>query len=450
MAREQDMRKHRDRALAYTAAGKPKAALAEYRKMLTLQPRDAAVRQKVAELEARLGRPREAIAEYEEVAAGYAQSGFLLKAIAICKVILQLDPAHRATQDRLAELCARERDDRERRGPRPAATTPAAAPPPPEPIDLGALRALSEPAAPEADLDIEIELDEEPLTPLPAAPAGPPAGLRTPLFSDLPPEVFTTLLERLELRAASAGEVIVAEGDRGDSMFVLVQGRVDVWRRGADGDGRQPVASLTDGAFFGEMALVADVARLATVTAATDALLLELTRPMLAELIAGYPAVRAVIERFYKQRLLENVFRANAILRALPPDRSEAVVEAFAPRYVEAGAVLCTQGEAACGLFLVLRGRCEVLRRDERGETAFPELTEGELFGEISVLTGRGATATVRAATPCVLLQMPVADVHRVVLSDPGTRAAITRLGSERLRRTAEILRQRDLAPALI
>ncbi|HSN34317.1 MAG TPA: hypothetical protein VLU41_16625, partial [Ideonella sp.] len=49
----------------------------------------------------------QAVRQLERAAEGYAKGGFLLKAIAVCKVVLQLEPAHTATQATLAELYAR-------------------------------------------------------------------------------------------------------------------------------------------------------------------------------------------------------------------------------------------------------------------------------------------------------------------------------------------------------
>ncbi|HEY3354475.1 MAG TPA: cyclic nucleotide-binding domain-containing protein [Polyangia bacterium] len=411
---EQTMREHRQRALAYIAAGKTKPALAEYRGLLELAPGDVGVRQKVAELAWRLGQRDEALQEYQRVVDGYAAAGHLLKAIAICKVIRQLAPGLPAAEDKLRELCARECAERGRRG----ATGSHAI--------VGALGVTAPPPAGAPD---PARLD----------PAGLPA---TPLFSELPREALAAVLGRLALRTVPAGQTIVAEGEPGDSMFIVVEGSVEVWRRDPAQGGRVALATLTDGAFFGEMALVTRAVRFASVTAVADSTLLELTRAVIDELAATQPTVATVIDRFYKERLLADLLGANPIFRLLPPVKKRDVVEAFAVRYVPAGTVLCAQGQPGAGLFVILRGACRPSHAGPDGVAlTYPDMVEGDLFGELSLISGRAATATVRAATDCVLLHMAIEDVQRLVLSDPAANEAIRKLGGDRLSRTFELLR---------
>ena len=416
---EQQLRHHRDRALSYVAAGKLKPALEEYRRMLALQPGDAAVRQRAAELAARLGRTEEALADYQAVVDGYAGAGFLLKSIAICKVMLQLDPTRTDAQEKLAALYAKDRTARGLGAASPTATAAG--------------------AAPATDLPSEADAPPLPLDPDRLSP--------TPLFSELPRDALAAVVAGLRLRCVAPGEAIVTEGERGDAMYVVVSGRVEVWRRdpaaapGTDAP-RVPITTLVDGAFFGEMALVSNAARLATVTAVEETQILELSRAVVDELTGRYPSLAQVIDRFYKERLLANLLAANPIFRPLAPERKQSVVAAFAVRTVPAETTLCDQGQPGTGLHVILRGRCRVSHVEPSGtELAYPEMTEGDLFGELSLLGSRPATATVRAATTCVLLHMTADDVRRLVLSDPQAEGAIKRLGAERLGRTFEMLR---------
>ncbi len=93
-----------------------------------------------------------------------------------------------------------------------------------------------------------------------------------PLLAVLAPRV----VERMALEAASlrvgAGEVIIAEGDPGDRFYVVAAGRAEVTQSGTH------VRDLGDGGWFGELALLRDSPRTATVTAATDLELLAIDR----------------------------------------------------------------------------------------------------------------------------------------------------------------------------
>jgi MFS family permease len=101
-----------------------------------------------------------------------------------------------------------------------------------------------------------------------------------PIFAPLPEPTLEHLAARLEPRLVAAGDVVFREGDYGDRFFLIEKGEVEV-------DLGQTVAVLGPGDGFGEIALLNDVPRTATVTARTDATLLALEREEFLETVAG-------------------------------------------------------------------------------------------------------------------------------------------------------------------
>lgn len=101
-----DARQLRDEATAAVAAGKHKRALECYLELERLEPSDAQWPKRAGETYRRLGKQRDAVSAFERAAERYAQNGFLVQAIAVCKLILQLDPSHVDTQQRLAAINA--------------------------------------------------------------------------------------------------------------------------------------------------------------------------------------------------------------------------------------------------------------------------------------------------------------------------------------------------------
>lgn len=74
-----------------------------------------------------------------------------------------------------------------------------------------------------------------------------------PLFQHLPPEEIRTLIPHIHSRSYKSGQIIVAQGDAGDSLFIIESGEVDIID---DANGRKEIARLSRGDIFGEMALV--------------------------------------------------------------------------------------------------------------------------------------------------------------------------------------------------
>jgi voltage-gated potassium channel len=93
---------------------------------------------------------------------------------------------------------------------------------------------------------------------------------RVPLFSHLEAASIADLVTMLRARTVPAGTTIIRQGDRGDAMYFIASGAVDVVSTGGK-------LRLEEGEFFGEMALLSREPRSATVTAvgATDLLVLD-------------------------------------------------------------------------------------------------------------------------------------------------------------------------------
>src|SRR5713226_5166209 len=123
---------------------------------------------------------------------------------------------------------------------------------------------------------------------------------------ELPRELMVELLQRLSLRSAEQGEAIVVEGEPGASMFVLVHGAVQVVRQLPGGEPRV-MDEMEEGSIFGEIALLADVPRVASVIASEESLVLEVSRELLDEMSNRHKALPELLQRFYKERLLANL-----------------------------------------------------------------------------------------------------------------------------------------------
>jgi hypothetical protein len=124
----------------------------------------------------------------------------------------------------------------------------------------------------------------------------------SPLFGDFSRGELLAMMKGLQLQVFDAGDIIVAEGDAGDSLFILTSGIVKAYVRGKDQHLRH-VRTLHDGDFFGEISIFTGGRRTATITAATRCELLELDRPTLDSITAAHPHVSEVMRKFYDERV---------------------------------------------------------------------------------------------------------------------------------------------------
>jgi len=118
---------------------------------------------------------------------------------------------------------------------------------------------------------------------------------QTLMGSGLQPAERAVLAGMLIERRLARGEYVFRSGDPGDSMYVLMHGQIGIWLPPKDGgdtltEGRRLV-SYAPGVVFGEMALLAGMARSADAIAEADAIVLELPREQYDRLMADYPAL---------------------------------------------------------------------------------------------------------------------------------------------------------------
>ena len=104
------------------------------------------------------------------------------------------------------------------------------------------------------------------------------------LFAGIDDDVGREVLDALETARVPAGRAVIEQDDPADRLYVVARGTLAVTRRGPDG-APVPLATLSDGDTFGEIALLHDVARTSTVTTTTDTTLLSLSRDRFGKLM---------------------------------------------------------------------------------------------------------------------------------------------------------------------
>ena len=115
-----------------------------------------------------------------------------------------------------------------------------------------------------------------------------------PLFQELPIGAVGKINEKLQVVLVSEHETICSKGEEADSMFIIEYGKVKV-------EIDQPVY-LVAGDYFGEMGLLGNAPRNATISAADDTKLLELTKSDLEELSEDYPGLFKELELTVSKR----------------------------------------------------------------------------------------------------------------------------------------------------
>jgi CRP-like cAMP-binding protein len=117
-----------------------------------------------------------------------------------------------------------------------------------------------------------------------------------PFFSSLSEQDLAAVAHHIGEISVAGGSVLAREGDLGDKFFVIESGTAEVTR------GRVPVTKLGAGDFFGEIALIREERRTATVTATSPMTLIVMTGSSFRSLDSSRPEIRETVSKALAER----------------------------------------------------------------------------------------------------------------------------------------------------
>ncbi|MBX3175930.1 MAG: peptidase domain-containing ABC transporter [Candidatus Hydrogenedentes bacterium] len=220
------------------------------------------------------------------------------------------------------------------------------------------------------------------------------------------------------------GEVIVREGDPGDAYFILVEGRARVFKRGDHGEDI-PLNVLRAGDAFGEMALLEEGTRTASVRCSSDVRLYRLSRDDFHQILAEDPELRHYQQLRIRYLKVHNFLRETSSFGKLPAAALQAFLERLMPMSFARGEAIIRQGEDTHDFFIIEHGRVHIYRLEKGERRSLAFCRAGDYFGEISAIQGVPRAATAETVSDCRLLRMSRADLLALMDEYPEFRDAI-------------------------
>jgi CRP-like cAMP-binding protein len=252
-----------------------------------------------------------------------------------------------------------------------------------------------------------------------------------PFLSELTQESFIAVARSLTILRLKDGDVVMRQGEVGDSLFLVAGGELRVFVNTPDGP--KDVAHLFENTLFGEMALITDQPRTASVAVVGQADVIQVSKTALLHVIAGVPSVREALDRFSRERLIKNILQTSPLFVPFTKSQQGELLRRFEGHEIEAGVDIIREGARGQGLFLVLSGGVDVLTH-ATSEKPVAHLRAGDVFGEMSLVTDQPTSATVRAATPTTVLFLGREYVERLAEAVPEIEAYFEQLALSRAR----------------
>jgi cAMP-dependent protein kinase regulator len=137
-----------------------------------------------------------------------------------------------------------------------------------------------------------------------------------------------------------------------------------------------------------------------------------------------------------------------ALFRGLSKEEFRRVVSHLTLRHYEEETIIVSEGDPGESMFIVVNGEVRVNTTDTKGkQITLANLTEGEFFGEVSLLTGRPRTATIITNIPSDLLELTRRDFDGIVADFPHVREVLKDSHQQRALNTIDVIvkSRRDL-----
>lgn len=247
------------------------------------------------------------------------------------------------------------------------------------------------------------------------------------LLARLPEAVRRLITAAFEPVAYEFGEVLVREGDAADAILIVRTGRARIVRRGPDGE-EVALGSIGPGAVVGELAVLRDQPRSATVRATTPITADRLSAAVLRALVASEQGAAQLLEEAARRYEISDLLRLASPLARVAGQVLDDLVARLEPVVLRADATLMSVGELADALYLVESGRLVVEVADGAGTRPVGFLRRGDVTGERGVVTRTRRDATVRAIEDCRLLRLSATDLDAVVAAHPALRTSLEQL----------------------
>jgi CRP-like cAMP-binding protein len=241
---------------------------------------------------------------------------------------------------------------------------------------------------------------------------------QVPFFQGVPAAELSAIVADSFQKRYRPGEKIIAQGEYGHTMFVVVRGGVKVVVQLEDGSSREVSRLDQPGQFFGEQSLLSSARRMATVVADVDSLLLEIEKQRVEKLAKDRPEIMAALEALYERRTIGVYVAQCGHFVGVQPAVIDQVIERSKLKILQRDDVVYEMGQPNDALYLVVNGHLKMSRASSEGTrvSVLGYFNAGDFLGVPDDGAVRQATVTSLGKTE--IIQIPGDLVSRLLQSE--------------------------------
>jgi len=231
------------------------------------------------------------------------------------------------------------------------------------------------------------------------------------LFKALDAATLKIVIDSMSEVKKGADERVITQGEDGDYFYVVESGALDCFVQPDKAQwGKElgnKVLDYSAGNSFGELALMYNTPRAASIVATTAVILWAMDRNTFRTIV-----MQRLVERRTK---LEALIKKAPVFASMDANEQATISDAFEPASFGAGTEICAKGGAADAFYVVVSGEVVVSDPADEGGAPLKSYGEADYFGEVALLMRGSRTATVKAVTDCECVAIDKAAFHRLM-----------------------------------
>ena len=233
--------------------------------------------------------------------------------------------------------------------------------------------------------------------------------LQSFLFNTLEAKDISIVIGAMEEKAFSSGDVVIQQGDEGDCLYIVDSGELDCFKILPGTSKEKFLKTYVAGEAFGELALLYNCPRAATIKAKTSCILWSLDRDTFNNIVKESARM--------KRQKYETFLKSVEILSTMDEYEISVVSEALRRCVFREGEYIIRQGEVVDVFYIIEEGEAVAFGSKDHGKASIPEMnySKGNYFGELSLLRDQPRAANVKAKTDVKLLALDRNSFKRVL-----------------------------------
>lgn len=203
------------------------------------------------------------------------------------------------------------------------------------------------------------------------------------LFSSYAGDEHTAIVDAFESVSVDAGAVVIQQGENGDNFYVVQSGILEIYIRGSQGQQQKVGNSLGPGNAFGELALMYNTPRAATIKSLSDCVIWKIDRGTYRSIVVHYKFLRNQQYKEFLRNVMINTKKLSSIMSESQLEKMTVLLER---EVYQAGEKIVCQGNTGDNFYIIADGTVSVEREDDGVKKMLTTLRKGAYFGEQALL----------------------------------------------------------------